>query len=325
MRIISSEEMKKAVTDKEMIDSIEESFHVFATENFTMPDRLVVSHEEDSMLYMPCLTKDIIGTKMLSLFPKNPSKGKPLINGLMILTNREDGSPMALMDGQLLTAMRTGAVGGHAIRHLAHQNSKSLGLVGCGVQGLYQIKYACAERSIETVYLYDPFKEDLSSFIRDIKHETGHSSINCVVCADSSELVKQSDIIITATSSKEPVLPNDVSLLRGKCIVSIGSWRPDMREVPDAIWQLVETVYTELPYACEETGDLSYPLAKGMLQPDQVCYMADYLKELKKGTKVHLGETRFYKSVGMSLFDLVVAKNIFQRAKEKNIGQNKGL
>ncbi|RQD71836.1 MAG: ornithine cyclodeaminase family protein [Tindallia sp. MSAO_Bac2] len=320
MKIINANDMKKSITDKGMIDSIEEAFFVYAERNFTMPERLAVKHQEDTMLYMPCITSGSIGTKVLSLIPQNPERGKPLIDGLMILNSREDGTPVALMDGQLLTAMRTGAVGGHAVRHLAYQDSQSIGLIGCGVQGLYQVKYACSERNIKTVYLYNASKKDLTSYIEKIRLETGNPSLKCVICSSARETALNSDIIITATTSKEPVLPNDPDLFQGKCIVAVGSWRPDMREIPEAVWQAADTVYTELPYACEETGDLAQPLKSGALKEHQVRYMAGYLQDIKDGNGEALGSTRFYKSVGMSLFDLVVATNIYRSAEEKGLG-----
>ena len=66
------------------------------------------------------------------------------------------------------------------------------------------------------------------------------------------ELVRNSDIICTTTPSTTPVLPDDKELLRGKCIIAIGSYMPEMREIPDAVLDLVDNVYIELPYACEE-------------------------------------------------------------------------
>ena len=86
-----------------------------------VPERITIQHDNDMMLYMPCLTREGIGTKVLAQFPDNPAKGKPLIDGVMLLNNREDGSPKAIMNGRVLTGIRTGAVGGHAIKHLSHQ------------------------------------------------------------------------------------------------------------------------------------------------------------------------------------------------------------
>ena len=320
MLIINSKDMLKIVDDQEMINAIGEAFRLFAQGNPLMPERITIQHGNDMMLYMPCLTDESIGTKILAQFPDNPQKGKPLIDGVMLLNNRQDGSPMAVMNGSVLTGIRTGAVGGHAIKHLSHPDSTKLGVVGCGVQGFYQAKFACVARNISQITLYDANKSDLSDFVLKLKEEIKDENIAYKVAANSTELVKDSEIIVTATSSKTPVLPNDASLLKGKCIVAIGSWRPDMKEIPDAIWQVADAVYTELPFACEESGDLSQPLASGRLDSSKVRYMSDYLIQKDQGMDIPLGDTRYYKSVGMSLFDLVTATKIYESAVKQGLG-----
>lgn len=320
MLLINETEMKKAVTYEELMDAIEEAFHRFTNGSYNMPERFVAQDKEDSMLYMPCFVEEFIGTKMLSVFPKNPSMGKPFIDGLMILNDRENGEPMAIMNGRILTALRTGAVGGVAMKYLAHEMSDSVGVIGCGVQGFYQIKYAISVRPIKRVYLYDAMKENLDDFIKLLASEIGDSTIEYFQCEDSRAVVEASDIVITTTGSKEPVMPNDPNLLKGKCFIAIGSWRPDMQEIPEAIWEVVHTVYTELPYACEESGDLLKPLQAGIITKERVGYMGELLETLKDGKIKDLGETRFYKSVGMSIFDCLTAKVIYENAKQKGIG-----
>ena len=94
-----------------------------------------------------------------------------------------------------------------------------------------------------------------------------------VLCKDVEELVKASDIICTATPATAPLLPDDAEMLRGKCIIAVGSYTPEMREIPDAIWDLVDNVYIELPYALEESGDLSQPLEAGRLKKENAVLM----------------------------------------------------
>jgi len=113
---------------------------------------------------------------------------------------------------------------------------------------------------------------------------------------------------------------DDTELLRGKCILAFGSWRPERRELPDAVHRLVKNVYTELPYACEESGDLRIPLEKGLLTSDRVLYMEDLIADTKNG-KPHIhNETRCFKSVGMGIYDVCTAALIYRKAMEKNIG-----
>ncbi len=80
-----------------------------------------------TILYMPCFLKSIFGAKILTLFPGNTAKNKPVIEGLVLLNDPETGEPLALLDGAKLTAVRTGAVGGDAVRYTTPENSKSVG------------------------------------------------------------------------------------------------------------------------------------------------------------------------------------------------------
>ncbi|WP_434309143.1 ornithine cyclodeaminase family protein [Hominifimenecus sp. rT4P-3] len=321
MLYLNDREMRKAVGYDEMMDAIEEAFLCYHQGSYHMPDRYTASYQNRKMLYMPCFAKDVIGTKMLAEFPENPAKGLPYLSGLMILNDQETGQPIAIMDGSTLTALRTGAVGGVAIRHLSYPDSTSVGLVGCGVQGLHQLVYACQVRPIQECYLYDMYRKDYTDFIERLKEMTAFRHLSITVCSNSREVAEKSDIILTATQAQTPVFPEDPSLFRKKCVVAIGSWLPDHKEIPDAIWQTTKTVLTDLPFACEESGDLCQPLQKGLLHQEDVHYMADFLYQKNSGQTPPLDETRYYKSVGMGLFDVMAARLIWKCAKERNCGQ----
>lgn len=95
-----------------------------------------------------------------------------------------------------------------------------------------------------------------------------------------------------------------------------GSYTPEMREIPDAIWDLTDKVYIELPYACEEAGDLSQPIAEGRLKKEQAVLMSDFLKSDADEDQIAAGTT-YFKSVGMALFDICVAQKLLAKSKEK--------
>lgn len=321
MLILNEKDMRLAANLSDIMDAIEESHILFREERCYLPDRYTITDSNKTMLYMPCYANGSIGTKMLAEFPENPGKGLPYLSGLMIMNDMETGAVEAIMNGEVLTALRTGAAGGVAMRHFAHEDSQSVGLVGCGVQGLHQLMYACQVRDIKSIYLFDAFVKDFEGFISKLKKAIHPKEVDIHICKDTTELLEHSDIVITATQAREPLFANDENLLKGKCFVAIGSWQPEMRELPDAIWNLIDNVYTELPFACEESGDLSQPIDAGLLSIERVKYMGDFLREKRKGNVTELGETRFYKSVGMGIFDLMAAQVIINRAKEKNIGK----
>lgn len=166
------------------------------------------------------------------------------------------------------------------------------------------------------MYVYNHSARDLTEYLTRLEKAIDNPAVKVVQCKTVEELVKASEIICTTTPSKEPVLPNDKEMLRGKCIIAIGSYTPDMREIPDAIWDLVERVYIELPYACEESGDLSQPLAEGRLKKEQTVLMSDYLAEDPREI-TDTGETTYFKSVGMGLFDVCIAQKILEMTKER--------
>ncbi|MGI6685575.1 MAG: ornithine cyclodeaminase family protein [Bacillota bacterium] len=321
MLFLNEKEIKSAVTLNEMMDAIEEALSIFRSGEFYMPERFNVEYKNKNLLYMPCITQDIIGTKMLTLFSENQVKKLPLIYGLMMLNDYETGKPLAILDAQALTALRTGAVGGVGMQHFAYPDSETVGVVGCGVQGFHQILYACDLRPIKHIYLYDAFNKDLSDYINRLQQALAPKNPEITVTSDTTELLNKSQIVITTSPATEPVLPNRPELLEGKCFIAIGSWKPNMREIPDAIWQVVNHVYTELPYACEESGDLSQPLADGILTMDRVKYMGDYLARKAAGETIPLEKTRYFKSVGMGLFDLQTANLIYKKALSTGIGQ----
>lgn len=316
MIFLGKEEIEKLVDPNEIMDQIEEAYRIFGADAYYMPPRPVIEHENKSLIYMPCFTDEIIGTKMLTIFPDNAKLGLPSLDGLVILNDRTTGAPLAILDGQAVTAWRTGAVGGVGIRHLSRKDARTVGIVGAGAQGFHQAVYACAARKIETVYIWNHSDRDLTDFISRLKKTIADPAVDVVQCKTVEELVKASDIICTATPSEEPVLPDDRELLEGKCFIAIGSYTPKMREIPDAIWDLVDKVYIELPYACEESGDLSQPLAEGRLTMDRVVLMDKFLASGADKDEI-AKKTTYFKSVGMGLFDVCVAQKLLEKAKER--------
>lgn len=315
MIVLSKEQIEEMVDPDQMMDQIEEAYRIYGSGEFYMPPRPTVEHENKQLMYMPCYTKDIIGTKILSIFPENSKLGLPSIDGIVLLNDYTTGALLAVMDGQSVTAWRTGAVGGVGIRHLSRKDCRTVGIIGAGMQGFHQAVYACAARDIHTVYVFNHSDRDLTDYLERLKKAIDKEDVKVVQCKAVEELVRNSDIICTTTPSTTPVLPDDKELLRGKCIIAIGSYMPEMREIPDAVLDLVDNVYIELPYACEESGDLSQPLASGKLTKDRIKLMHEYLVSGEKEIKE--GQTTYFKSVGMGLFDVCIAQKLYEVAKEK--------
>jgi ornithine cyclodeaminase len=133
------------------------------------------------------------------------------------------------------------------------------------------------------------------------------------------ELLAKCELVITATTAKTPVLPDDARALQGKHFIGIGSYKPSMREYPDALCTVADSLFIDTEIAKEESGDLAQPLESGLLTDDRIRSFGAYLLNGTDQEAVRKGTTLF-KSVGMALFDIVIAELIYRKAEQGNIG-----
>ncbi len=318
MIYLTEKDILEAISFDDLLDTIEASMYIYENKEYHMPQRLHIDHEEGTLLLMPCFIKDYYGTKLVSLFPHNPEKNIPVLTGIMVLNDAQTGQPLALLNGPALTALRTAAVGSVSIRHLTPEDTESLGIVGAGVQAFYQVWVACSARKLKDIYVFDLYPEKttelvekLSKVILDVKLHAA-SSIE--------DLLEKSQVVITATTSFEPVLPDKEELLADKHFIGIGSYKPTVREFPQALYNLLKTVFIDTDTALEESGDLIVPLKNNWIRPEQVITLGRFLIEGKSSDELK-NETTFFKSVGMALFDVCASKLIYKNAIQKGLGQ----
>jgi ornithine cyclodeaminase/alanine dehydrogenase-like protein (mu-crystallin family) len=324
MRYLNADEIMQAVSLEEVMASVEEAFRIDEAEPYTMPDRMAIDCGDGNLfLLMPCVARDSISTKLVTVFPKNRARNRPVIDGIVVLSDRSTGEILALMDGKTITAMRTGAVTGVSIRHLAKAEAQSVGIVGCGVQSFYQLMFACAARDICTITLFDIDPTAVASLTQKLRTDAImpplSSAIEIQVAESTATLIQASDIVITATTARAPVFPNDPALFKGKHCVAIGSFEPEVREYPDAIFSLVEKGWVDTDFAPEESGELMTPLQKGILRAEQLETLGHFIQSGRTPERGVYGTT-FFKSVGMAMFDLTTARLTYTNALQKGLG-----
>ncbi|MBL3538628.1 ornithine cyclodeaminase family protein [Aminivibrio sp.] len=314
MFLMNSRHMLSCFSFTGMMDAAEEAMKAAAHAmdgDVTVPLRTAVSRKKNSLLLMPCLADDLWGLKALAIFPDNPALSRPFLNGLVLLFDGTDGTPLALFDGRTLTALRTGSVGGAAVRALARKDVRSLGLAGAGVQGYWQVRFACGARSFSEVRIFDAVPENAERTAERLAKDL--PDIAVFLCRDASELALSSDVIITATTAKQPIFPDDRRLFSGgKCIIGIGSYTPETREYPDALFAEARQVYVDTEHALSETGDLIGPLSRGLISREIIRPLSDLFFEEQRADS---GGTVFFKSVGLSVFDLYAAKTLLEKGK----------
>ena len=318
MIYLTEDDILKAASVGQMLDAIEAAMRLYEAGSFHMPQRMHVDRDDNVLLLMPCFLDDYFATKVVTLFPGNAAKKVPVLNGVVILNDAGTGIPVALLDGPALTAVRTAAVGAVSIRHLSPENASAVGMIGAGVQGFHQTRAACSAIPVTDVFIYDLYPEKASALQSKLSQVLDGVTVHR---ADSVEdLLERTQVVITATTSPEPVLPEDEGLLAGKHFVGIGSYKPDVREYPRALFNLLESVFVDTEHALAESGDLIVPLKNGWLRPDQVSTLGRLLAEGKSPTRGK-EQTTFFMSVGMALFDVCASKLIYENAVQKGLGQ----
>ena len=318
MLYLNSEDILKSINFKQVMDSVEDALALYEKKDYVMPERMNINCGENNiLLLMPCLANNTITTKILTLFPNNRIHNKPVIEAAVILNDGKTGEILSIMDGKTITALRTAAISGVSIRHTVNKISLSLGIVGCGAQGFYQLLFACTAANIKKVYIYDNASKILPEFIRKVKKVI--PDIDIEIANSPDELLNVSDIIITATTSRKPIFSNNSDLFKGKHLIAVGSFEHDCREYPDAVFKTANKILVDIDYAKEESGELLIPLKKGLINEKKIETLGHFISQKTKKQMRNFKST-FTKSVGMALFDLTAANLIYKNAINKNIG-----
>lgn len=306
MKLIDSKSIGNAAPIEKWVLAMEQALIDTAAGVVEVPLRTHIDRGPNTLLLMPCFGEEYFSTKLVSVFPKNHLKKEPVIYGSVVLNDGQTGKPLAVLDGSKLTAMRTAAVGAVGIKYLAPADASRLGIIGLGIQGFHQALFACQQRTIRQVRINDHSKEIMARFAKSFN--AFYPKIEVIQCPSSSDLCQASEIIITATGSHHPVVPGKGEWWKGKTMIGIGSYKPDMKEYPDEIFRDLKQVFVDTLHANAESGDLMDPLRKGLIQEKDVLPMANLIMQKSEAS----GETRFFKSVGMAAFDLYGAKLVYE-------------
>jgi ornithine cyclodeaminase len=317
MLILDSEQVGHLLTLQQVIDAVEESIKAYENNLALVPQRMHIDRGKNTLLCMPSWGKNSFGTKLVAVVPDNATKNIPVTNGAMLLNDGVTGAPIALINASKLTALRTGAVGAIGVKHITPPRQTSMGLIGCGVQGVHQVIFACAVRPINTVYFFDQASPKISEAINAVKKYC--TEINPIACSSAKELVEKTNLIVAASTSSTPVIPNDEGLLRDKHFISIGSYKPSMQELPDAVYKLAGELVIDSEFAKAETGDIINPIKNSLIAEENVFTIG---KLVTGRREVDVKKTTVFKSAGMALFDLYVAQAMYDEALRKGMGTN---
>lgn len=292
----------------------------FSAERTITPIRgsLPFADEQNTALIMPSVAEGLeaLGLKVVTVVPQNKKIGKKTINGIVMLSDFQTGEPLALLEGSYLTMIRTGALSGVATKHLARHNAKTLCIIGTGEQAKGIAEAVFAVRDIEKVILYNRTEEKAYAFAQYIQETFDKPAY---VYASPDEAISEADIIVTTTNASTPVFTE--TLQKGVHINAVGSFRPNMQELPShAIANANKVVVESKEAALEETGDLQIPINEGVFEASNLHAELGQIISGEKAGRENDEEITVFKSVGLAVVDIIVAKYLYEKAVERGVG-----
>jgi ornithine cyclodeaminase/alanine dehydrogenase-like protein (mu-crystallin family) len=277
-----------------------------------------IEKAEGVFLFMPAyLEKEgFFGTKIVSVFPRNIEKKLSTIQAAYLLNDPTTGELLALMDGILLTAMRTGATSALATKYLSRKNSETLGIIGAGAQAPFQAEAISKVRPIHRMLVYDKERKIAENFSGAVSNSL---RIPVHVMTSPRDVVVESDILVTVTTSTTPVFDGR-HLKRGAHINAVGAYTPEMRELDDFTIGKSKIVVDTYEGCMAEAGDLLIPIRNGKLSKESIYADLGEIVLGEKPARTREDEITLFESVGFALEDLVVASFAYGRASEKGVG-----
>jgi ornithine cyclodeaminase/alanine dehydrogenase-like protein (mu-crystallin family) len=319
IRLITAGEIRQKYTMKQAINAMEYAFCLLSSGEAFVPLRYNTRHPANDllMLFKPAYVKTakLASVKLLTQREYRLIPGIPVIQGIVLLIDAETGEILSMMDGEYLTALRTGAASGLATRCFARKNARTMALFGCGTQGRTQLEAVVCERAIRKVLVFDKNKEAADRFIKEMEAKSG---IEMVYSEDTSSL-KEADIICTATNSGSPLFKKD-DLKPGVHINAIGSFQPHMQELDPFLLQGARIFVDHAESCLKESGDFIKPLLEGIINNQPVVgEIGDFCLSKIQGRNSD-DEITIFKSVGIAIQDYAVAADIYYQSLNESFG-----
>jgi len=314
-----------ALDMKMAMEAIERAFKLLNRKEVVIPSKIVMvlppsERERGRMNGLAAYIGgdwQVAGIKWIPGFPKNPfERNLPRANALIILNDTRTGMPLAIMDGTLLSAMRTGAVAGVGAKYLALKDSETVGLVGMGVQARTQamaLKEALPK--LKEIRGFDIQKGKAATVAKDIQETCG---IPTKIVGSAREACEEADIIDTVTIADEPIV-KDRWVKKGSLFIHMGSYVEEEYDVVLHSDKLVVDDWETVKH--RKTPVLAKMYDEGLIKDGAIYANLDEIVAGKKPGRENPKERIFFSPIGMAHEDVALASMVYERAQRNGIGQ----
>lgn len=336
LKVLSKEDTEKLLEMNQVLDVVEEVYKLKSQDN-TVVFPLVFHEFEPGVADMDIKSgwlkgSDIFGLKLVSWFGENVKKDLPALIGTILILDSKTGIPIGLLDGAHITGMRTGAAGALGAKYLARKNSETLLIVGAGHIATFQIAATLLTfPNIKNVLIYDGLNYETAEKMADnintvlkknFNFETPeHVSFSAV--KDIKEATGQSDIIITVTPSKNPIIMKEW-VKPGTHFSCIGADMSGKEEIDPEIFRNAKVFVDDIEQ-CINVGEIEIPVSKGILPKDKIAgELGDII--LNKATgRENQEQITVFDATGTALLDLLTGKLALENAGNNGMGTTVNL
>lgn len=316
--ILTKNQIKQLIDMPAAIKAAENTFKLQGKNLVQMPPKIYLHLEKfcGDFRAMPAYVEGLgtCGVKWVNVHPENKRLNLPAVMAVIILNDPRNGLPLVIMDGTLITNLRTGAAGAVAAKYLARQNSSVIGLVGCGVQAKTQLLALQGLFGIEKVYVWGNEKNCAERFLK----ETHDFGLNIEIKGKISECVKNADIVVTTTPSRKPLVKAEW-IKEGTHINAIGADAKGKEELEPKLLRRAKIIVDDRRQALH-SGEINVPVSRGIItERDIYAALGEIIIGKKKG-RTNPKEVTIFDSTGLAIQDIAVADLVYKLALKKKIG-----
>lgn len=319
--VLNAQQIEQLLPITECIDLMADALTALARDEVYQPLRTIVRPPDARGLLglMPAYRggeRGAFGLKAICVFPDNPAQGKDAHQGAVTLFSRETGELLALMNASEITAMRTAAVSAVATRLLSRKDASELAIIGAGVQARAHLAALATVRELKRVRVV----------ARTFSHSQGLAgemqprfSFPIEPVETNEQAVRGADLIVTATSSLEPVIQRDW-ISAGAHVNAIGTHSPKSREVDSATMAAARIFVDRRESALNESGDYLLAAAEGVVGPESILAEIGELLIGNKAGRTSPEEITLFKSLGLAIEDVACADYLYRKALKQSVG-----
>ena len=324
--LLTGKQVKKLLAMEDVLGAVENAFLHKGQGKCQMPPKVYLFYEkfDGDLRTMPSYVEDmdVSAVKIVNVHPRNAKEhGLRTVMGMLVLVDPHTGAPLAIMDATHITDMRTGAASGVASKYLARPGPKVLGIIGAGNQSRTQMLALITQYGrFDEVRVYDLYPDKAKATTRQFRRLYQDRVGKVRAVSSARDAVVGSDIVVTATSSRQPIVMNDW-VAPGTHINCIGADAPGKQELDPAILKRARVIIDDWEQA-SHSGEINVPLAKGEITRDDIdAEIGEVVAGLKPG-RLSEADVTVFCSTGLAVQDSLTAKIAYDAAVRDHIGRS---